>query len=265
MRMYSGWAIIYESFLESDCVTLFDQGCVMWGRGRRDAATQVRSGSFYFIPLNNCRQSGESLHWRNVFQFLWATNEVLWSDILSWALGWSSNVAKEWRGRKISIHNMRDWHRVLSVCLGRGRSRAGGRSPPSTRFSEVIQTFLCFRLSFLFLVTYTCIGRSRLKFFMSASFLGAIWVSGTFLVIMSQMTTANVDFVEFEELSLRVWAFALHISISLWWLVRCSSPCYLTSFWFWQDPNRRRLPCLSNYDRFHQPRWKILEAWVLGG
>lgn len=29
MRMYSGWAIIYESFLESDCVTLFDQGCVM--------------------------------------------------------------------------------------------------------------------------------------------------------------------------------------------------------------------------------------------
>lgn len=149
MRMYSGWAITYESFLKSDCVTLFDQGCVMWGRGRRDAATQVRSGSFYFIPLNNCRQSGESLHWRNVFQFLWATNEVLWSDILSWALGWSSNVAKEWRGRKISIHNMRDWHRVLSVCLGRGRSRAGGRSPPSTRFSEVIQTFLCFRLSFL--------------------------------------------------------------------------------------------------------------------
>lgn len=29
MRMYSGWAITYESFLKSDCVTLFDQGCVM--------------------------------------------------------------------------------------------------------------------------------------------------------------------------------------------------------------------------------------------
>lgn len=28
-RMFSGWAIMYESFLESDCVTLFDQGCVM--------------------------------------------------------------------------------------------------------------------------------------------------------------------------------------------------------------------------------------------
>lgn len=119
--------------------------------GGRDAATQVRSGSFYFIPLNNCRQSGESLHLRNIFQFLWATNEVLSSDILSWALGWSSNVAKEWRGRKISIYNGEiDTGFCLSACLCRGRSRAGGRSPPSTRFSEVMRTFVLFSFIFSF-------------------------------------------------------------------------------------------------------------------
>lgn len=29
MRMYCGWAINYETLLESDCVTLFDQGRVV--------------------------------------------------------------------------------------------------------------------------------------------------------------------------------------------------------------------------------------------